>query len=76
LLFTVALEVETKTNPKLYRFQNPNLACSNKDDFTSKYQQIMECCKDTKTLAASLRKCVKEMSSMIKVPFSELHELL
>ena len=42
--------------------------CTTKDDFQSKFKSISEEARDTKTLASMLRKCVKEVASMIKVP--------
>ena len=42
-------------------------ACNTRDDCQEKHRQIVEGAKNTKTLAAALRKCVREVTSMIKV---------
>ena len=42
--------------------------CQTRDEFQDKFKSIAEEAKHTKTLASMLRKCVKDMTSMIKVP--------
>lgn len=42
-------------------------SCNTRDDFTAKYKEMVDSAKSTKKIAAALRRCVRDIESMIKV---------
>ena len=45
-------------------------SCQTKSEFQSTFKEISDKAKDTKMIAATIWKCVREMISMIKVPWN------